>query len=280
MTDSKPCVRCRRNIDPQARNCPFCNWNQEQTPPAVEKVPAPVAAYQPPEERSVRQKLSILGGGLLLLLGSFFVGMIINKEDAPKHAPETLAEQTSGKSAGMPSASRTTLIPTNERGGFEQPITSAPVGSFDQGGIPNPDRADATAVSATEYAELAKRVRAERQRPASITDPRSITAPAYVPRPRPAPSSVAASAPTATRSRPIPRYQPLPQMRAQGSARLTLLVGTDGRVKEVEVHRALPQHTARLVAAVQAWRFRPAMENGEPIAAPYSVEISFRREQQ
>ena len=35
---------------------------------------------------------------------------------------------------------------------------------------------------------------------------------------------------------------------------------------------------AALLGAIQSWRFKPATENGEPVAAPYSVEISFDRE--
>ena len=33
--------------------------------------------------------------------------------------------------------------------------------------------------------------------------------------------------------------------------------------------------TGKLIAVVQSWRFKPATVNGEPVAAPYSVELSF-----
>ena len=55
-------------------------------------------------------------------------------------------------------------------------------------------------------------------------------------------------------------------------------VGADGRVKDVSVDRAVTGNTAAVVSAIQRWRFKPATENGQPIAAPYSVEISFKRE--
>jgi TonB family protein len=79
------------------------------------------------------------------------------------------------------------------------------------------------------------------------------------------------------RTRPVPQYQPLPQLSARGAARLSLRVGADGRVKEVDIERPLGRDTARLIHAVQSWRFKPATENGEPVASRYSVEISFSR---
>ena len=56
-------------------------------------------------------------------------------------------------------------------------------------------------------------------------------------------------------------------------------MGSDGRVRDVNVDRMLNNgNTAALLGAIQNWRFKPATENGEPISAPYSVEISFNRE--
>jgi TonB family protein len=132
---------------------------------------------------------------------------------------------------------------------------------------------------------MARRARAEKERMVALVDPRALTGPAYVPRPR-APASASSDSTSAqpvarrsvVRTRPVPLYQPLPRLNATGTARLTLLIGSDGRVRQVEVDRALRGNTAELLAAVQSWKFKPATENGEPIAAPYSVEISFDRE--
>jgi TonB family protein len=141
-------------------------------------------------------------------------------------------------------------------------------------------RTDATAVSAEEYARMARRAQAERQRKsAELVDPRSISGAAYAqgrPPMRRAPSNMVARG---SRTRPIPQFQPLPSLGGNGRGRFTMIVGADGRVKDVSVERAITGgNTAAVVGAIQRWRFKPATENGRPIAAPYSVEISFRRE--
>ena len=69
----------------------------------------------------------------------------------------------------------------------------------------------------------------------------------------------------------MPQYQPIPRISGTGKARFTLVVGPDGRVKDVNVERMLRGgNTAALLGAIQTWKFKPATENGEPVAAPYS----------
>jgi|GEM_PF-453740 len=326
MTERKPCIRCERAIDGWAKICPFCNWDQTLPAPAQEPPkPAAVTAYKPADEFNLKKKLYMVAGGVVILIIAFFAGMVINKDDAPKTAPETIEEQMAeGQTAKTYTPLRradTPLVPMNEPGGIEQPVTSAPVAA--QPGTTTNDyqRTDATAVSATEYAELAKRAHAEKEKMAVLVDPRSLTGPAYaqvgdhVPVRRPVPPAAApmpgqmaaqtqqpvpqqqttqppmtsaggpATPPPAMqprraslRTRPVPEYQPLPQISAHGSARLSLTIGPDGRVQEVAIERPLQGgNTAALLRAVQRWRFKPATENGEPVTAPYSVEISFGR---
>ena len=140
---------------------------------------------------------------------------------------------------------------------------------------------------------MAKRAQAERKTNtiAQLVDPRSISGPAYAQGAR-ASSPAVPSAPSAapgwkpgprsqrvTRTRPIAEYQPVPPLRGRGTARFTLIVGADGRVKSVNVERMLRgANNHALIRAVKSWRFKPATENGEPVASPYSVEISFDRE--
>ena len=59
------------------------------------------------------------------------------------------------------------------------------------------------------------------------------------------------------------------------TARLSLTVGADGRVKDIAIANSIPGQTPKLIAAVQSWRFRPATQNGVPVEAPFSVDISF-----
>ena len=301
MSERKPCTRCARAIDGWAKICPFCNWDQSQPVPAVQPpVPEAVANYQPPSEFDLKKKALYAGVGVLALIAAFGVGMIINQDGAPDKAPPTVAEQqqqeAEERAAGPVKRADTPLVPTNEAGGIEQPVTSAPVAA-QPGAAPNDyQRTDATAVSSTEYAEIAKRARAEKERMAAVVDPRSLTGPAYAQAPRPpqrrTPAQSAQRTPPpasgsetaqAERSsqrrvastRPVPQYQPLPRIRTTGSARLTLHVGPDGRVQRVNVDRGLNRHTGQLVSMVQTWRFKPATVNGEPVAAPYTVDISF-----
>lgn len=291
MSDKRPCVRCARGIDGWAKICPYCNWDQSAAPPAQEPPkPISVTEYRPPEEFDLKKKAAMAGGGIIVLILAFLVGMVINSDDTPKVAPKTVEEQLieDQQQAQRSKIKRadTPLVPVDGPAGIEQPITSAPAAP-QPGSAPNDfDRSDATAVSATEYAELAKRAQAEKKRMAAAIDPRSLTGPAYTPRPRAPqqlPPSMASSSSlpvqrsNSIRTRPVPQHQPLPHIASSGTARLSLVVGADGRVKSIDIERPLRRNTAQLVSAVQSWRFKPATVNGEPVAAPYSVEITFKQ---
>lgn len=292
MSEQHPCIRCARAIDAWAKICPYCNWDQSAAPPAYEPTkPAAVTDYRPPSEYDLRKKAMFAGAGVLTLVAAFLVGMVINSDGAPKVAPKTVEEQVAEERAAAQRSpvrrADTPLVPVDGPAGIEQPITSAPITAA-AGVAPNDyQRSDATAVSATEYAELAKRAQAEKKQAAAAVDPRSLTGPAYTqapPRPR---RTLAQSAPfgeapqaqraVTTSTRPIPQYQPLPHISASGTARLSLMVGSDGRVKQVDIERPLQRNTAQLISAVQSWRFKPATVNGNPVSAPYSVEITFKQ---
>jgi len=302
MSEQQPCIRCARAIDAWAKICPYCNWDQNAAPPAHEP-PKPIAVqeYRPPSEFNLKKKAIYAAVGLLTLVVAFVVGMVINSDGTPKTAPKTVEEQAAEEQAKQRQVSTVrradTPLVADGAGGIEQPITSAPVAVAP--GMPSNDyqRTDATAVSAVEYAEMAKRAKAEKARLAAAIDPRSLTGPAYTPppatpRPRPAssmPPSMASSSNEETssvpvqparrsslRTRPIPEYQPLPSLGSVGTAKLSLMIGTDGRVTSVDIERPLQRNTAQLISAVQSWRFKPATENGDPVAAPYSVEITFK----
>jgi TonB family protein len=204
-----------------------------------------------------------------------------------------------------------TLVPDNSpTPNFEVPITSAPV-TETAAGTPNEfQRADATAVSSDEYAQLAKRAQAEKKKMSAMVDPRTIGGVAYNTvggPPRRAPQQTAAATPAppqpppmfsaqqapppplappekreeerhaVARTNPKPVYQPLPQIRVsdRAVARVELTVGDDGRVHEVNVRQGLGANTGRLIAAVQSWRFKPATLNGVPVSSSFTVELQF-----
>lgn len=309
MEDKKPCVRCDRAIDPYARICPYCNWDQANPAPPPATQPAATAqtpAYVPPQDRSWRRHLIMIGGGIAVLILAFAVGAFINSDDTPENAPKPVTDEI-GIDEGIARTRRAdvTLVPVDEATGFETPITSAPVNAPAEGVPAEYQRSDATAVSSVEYAALAQRVQAEKKAK-QMVDPRSLTGPAYAqaaPRPaaprqqptipppmtsaaqedfgdegeREAESSTEPRIKVTKRTRPVPEHQPLPRITVSESvtARLTLMVGPDGRVKSVNLRNGIPGHTPALIAAVQSWRFKPATENGVPVSAPFSVDISF-----
>jgi protein TonB len=280
MSERKRCIRCERAIDGWARICPYCNWDQSKAAPAFTAVPLEVAQYKPPAETSLRKKLMFGGAGVVMLVLAFVIGMIINRDGAPKVAPEPVTESEAAN-VRVQKRADTQLVPTNEPGGIEQPITSAPASGPVAGTASNEwDRSDATAVSSVEYAQLAQRASAEKKANNPLVDPRSLTGAAYAqapaPRRRTASDVAASSPPRGLRTRPVPQYQPVPSIRAYGTAVLDLNVGPDGRVTSINIRRAASGNNAALIGAVQRWRFKPATENGRPVSAPYSVQISFK----
>lgn len=298
--ERKPCLRCNRAIDASARICPFCNWDQTEayTAPIAEQeaqiaAPAPTA---PREKSEWRKRLLIAIGGPLLLILSFALGLFLYRIRSAPPTGQTTHENTpattssSGRSES-PRAGTVPLVAAGEAARAEQPITTAPTATNPA----NPadiQRTDITAASSVEYAALAARARSE-QKTSALVDPRSITGPAYAaaaatapPRRtlaaaqqtmRPTERPAMAAPPRAARTNPVPEFQPIPHISVDRSitATLELLVGSDGRVKEVNVREGIPGQTPRLIAAVQSWRFRPATENGVPVQAPFSVDISF-----
>lgn len=297
MVDRKPCIRCTREIDGYARICPFCNWDQSESPSAEPAQPQPELAYTPPKDRRVQKKLFMIGGGVVLLIASFLIGILIHGSDPDIEEEE--ARTTTAAPVKPPKRADVTLVPVTADD-LETPITSAPLTTTAEGLPTEYQRSDATAVSSDEYALLAARVKEERRKARAAVDPRSLTGAAYDAAPKPKPPDPPAATepaaaseerpfdrempteglPTASRTRPVPEYQPLPNISVseRTTARLDLVIGADGRVKEVTVRDTIPGQTSKILAAVQSWRFKPATENGKPVSSAYSVDLSFGNE--
>ena len=290
MTDKKRCVRCERDIDAYARICPFCNWDQSEPVPAVIAHPAPVADYVPPEERNMRRMVFAGVGGALLLIIAFILGSRIHganpEETAAKTGGSIVSKTTEPAPAkanlGGPQANVALEPVGNNQPLVEQPITSAPLPTTTSGIPDEYQRSDATAVSSAEYQQLAARAKAEKQQ-SELTDPRLLTAPVYrKPRPRPEPAEQqSAAVPVAQQlaSRTAPKAESIwfPEIYVDRdtTVNVTLLVGADGHVHSVSIDGVVPGQTAKLIAAIHSWRFRPATANGVPVAAPFSTAVSF-----
>lgn len=306
MAERRPCVRCGRTIDGYARICPFCNWDQDAPVPAVETQPAEVPAYVPPAERSWRKYVFGAAGAAVTILLMFVIGVALQRRKnvtppTPKDAgaiTETAAP-TPKPAIQQRQTTNVTLVPDN--GGpvaANDAYTSAPVSDTAQGLASQTDRTDATAVSSSEYQQIAQRAAAEaaqRKKMSALIDPRSVTGQPYgsapVP-PRRAPVTTAAQLPPMTsasgaftpaaravvRTAAIPEQQPLPRIRVRENvtASVEVTIGPDGRVTDVNVLQPLPGgETAKLVGAVQNWRFKPATENGVPVASRFRTTLFF-----
>lgn len=65
--------------------------------------------------------------------------------------------------------------------------------------------------------------------------------------------------------------------RHQGSILLAVTVDSKGNPTNIRVIRGLGLGLdERAMEAVSTWRFRPALLNGKPVAAPITVEVNFR----
>jgi protein TonB len=84
-------------------------------------------------------------------------------------------------------------------------------------------------------------------------------------------------------SAPRPTYQPDPEYseearkaKYQGTSVLSLIVGADGRPRDIHIARSLGLGLdEKAIEAVKQWKFDPAMRDGKPVAVEISVEIDF-----
>lgn len=79
-------------------------------------------------------------------------------------------------------------------------------------------------------------------------------------------------------------YQPDPEYseearkaKFQGTCVLWVVVGPDGRARDIRVARTLGLGLdEKAIEAVKTWRFEPAMKDNKPVAVQINVEVSFR----
>jgi TonB family protein len=63
----------------------------------------------------------------------------------------------------------------------------------------------------------------------------------------------------------------------QGTVILWVIVGTDGRPREISVRRSLGMGLdEKAVEAVRRWKFDPAKKDGQAVAVQISIEVNFR----
>ena len=85
-------------------------------------------------------------------------------------------------------------------------------------------------------------------------------------------------------SAPRPIYDPDPEYseearhaKFQGTVLLWVVVGTDGRLRDIRVQRSLGMGLdEKAIEAVRQWRFEPSMKDGHPVAVQVNIQVSFR----
>ena len=77
---------------------------------------------------------------------------------------------------------------------------------------------------------------------------------------------------------PDPEYsQEARQAKYQGTVVLWVVIGADGRPKQIRVQRTLGMGLdEKAIDAVRKWRFQPAEKNGQPVAVQVNIEVNFR----
>ena len=63
--------------------------------------------------------------------------------------------------------------------------------------------------------------------------------------------------------------------RISGVVQLRAIVGTDGRIRQLEVVSGAPLLQAAAVAAVREWRYRPTLLNGEAVEVETLITVNF-----
>ncbi len=250
---------------------------------------------------------------VLLLVSTFAVGAFVNvigsrsrlakqaerqeAEKAQREAPQALQPGPADSLGDL------RLVPVDPRAPVGESITSIPLPETDQSIPRELQRSDATALPSEEYARILEQARPEEEQAGTVVDPRTLpggieeirraeqarrlkeqrdrqaAAAARAAQEPPAADSPAGNAEVKT-TNPVPIHQPLPdidrtKIKQDGTMRFDLRVGADGRVKEVRILESMPELTARTLAAVQQWRFRPATRNGEPVEGNFQVDISY-----
>jgi protein TonB len=66
------------------------------------------------------------------------------------------------------------------------------------------------------------------------------------------------------------------QARIEGTVILAMIIGADGSVKDVREIDGPRELIPAAVAAVQKWRYRPALFRGQPREASTEVELQFK----
>lgn len=79
---------------------------------------------------------------------------------------------------------------------------------------------------------------------------------------------------------PKPVYPQLAKLaRIQGTVRLEALIAADGTIKDLKVVSGHPLLVKAALGAVERWRYRPTLLNGQPVEVETEIDVNFALEQ-
>ncbi len=74
----------------------------------------------------------------------------------------------------------------------------------------------------------------------------------------------------------MPKYPPVAVIaHIQGSVRFRAVIGTDGRIQDLELIEGPPILVGAAQQAVLAWRYRPTLLNGKPVPVVTDITVNF-----
>ena len=74
----------------------------------------------------------------------------------------------------------------------------------------------------------------------------------------------------------MPVYPPLAKSaRVQGTVEFTAIIGKDGAIRELKLVRGHPLLVNAAKQAVEQWRYKPTMLNGEPVDVITDIVVNF-----
>ena len=77
-------------------------------------------------------------------------------------------------------------------------------------------------------------------------------------------------------SQPKPAYPPLAkQARISGTVMLSVIIGADGSVRDIQVISGHPLLIPAALEAVRQWKYSPTLLNGEPAEVSTQVDVNF-----
>jgi TonB family protein len=82
---------------------------------------------------------------------------------------------------------------------------------------------------------------------------------------------------------PVPVFKPEPEFteearraKHQGTVMLALIVGPDGRTRDIRVVRKLGMGLdEKAIESARQWKFQPATKDGKPVAVAINIEVDF-----